>query len=347
MRIAQITRMLPRPDYAGGVSGQVDLLARELAARGHDVTVFATNPPADAAGYTFKLVETAAKTSRLGRRATPYLFSVAAARLPLNDFDVVHSHGDDHFVRTQAPVIRTFHGSSWGEARHGIRFRHRLYHFTMGVTELASEWRATVRVANSSSTQQYLRRPSVMIPCAYDSNQFFPAGSRSKVPSILIVGDLDTRKRGRFLVQLFERHIRPLVPEAELWVVSHDRVDAAGVRCLGRVSPAELADLYRRAWAFCLPSTYEGFGVPYVEAMACGTPVVATRNGGADDVLGGGKYGVLAGDDELAGVLVDLLQSSDRRSLLSGLALQRAPEYAITKVVEQYESLYTAVKDAA
>jgi glycosyltransferase involved in cell wall biosynthesis len=81
--------------------------------------------------------------------------------------------------------------------------------------------------------------------------------------------------------------------------------------------------------------------------MACGTPVVATRNGGADDVLAGGKYGVLAGDDELAGVLVDLLQSSDRRSLLSRLALQRAPEYAITKVVEQYESLYAAVKDAA
>ena len=45
---------------------------------------------------------------------------------------------------------------------------------------------------------------------------------------------------------------------------------------LGQVSDAELVDLYRSSWLFCLPSSYEGFGIPYAEAMANGCPVVAT-----------------------------------------------------------------------
>lgn len=50
-----------------------------------------------------------------------------------------------------------------------------------------------------------------------------------------------------------------------------------GVRVLGKVSLERLTEFYRRAWLFCLPSSYEGFGVPYIEAMASGTAVVATR----------------------------------------------------------------------
>ena len=48
------------------------------------------------------------------------------------------------------------------------------------------------------------------------------------------------------------------------------------VKRLGRVSDEELARLYARAWVFCLPSSYEGFGIPYAEAMSAGLPVVAT-----------------------------------------------------------------------
>ena len=64
------------------------------------------------------------------------------------------------------------------------------------------------------------------------------------------------------------------------------------------VDDAELASLYRRAWAYVTPSTYEGFGLPYLEAMACGTPVVATPNPGSVEILDHGKYGVLAADEE-------------------------------------------------
>ena len=59
------------------------------------------------------------------------------------------------------------------------------------------------------------------------------------------------------------------------------------------VSDTELAALYCRAWVYVSPSTYEGFGLPYAEALACGTPVVATPNDGSHEMLsaGGGTPG--------------------------------------------------------
>jgi glycosyltransferase involved in cell wall biosynthesis len=179
-----------------------------------------------------------------------------------------------------------------------------------------------------------------VIPCAYDGKRFFSGGQKSARPSILFVGDLDTRKRGRLLMDVFAREIRPAVPDAELWMVSADQPDGEGVVAFGRVPPSELADLYRRAWAFCLPSSYEGFGVPYVEAMASGTPVVATHNGGADDVLGGGTYGRVVAEHALGAALVALLRSPEERRRLACAGLERAREYESDRIAERYESVY-------
>jgi phosphatidyl-myo-inositol alpha-mannosyltransferase len=347
MRIAQLTRMLPRADYAGGVSGQVDLLARALASKGHDVTVFALNPPAEPANYSFQRVQLPGHRPEAFGKLAPYLFPFAAAALPLDAFDVIHSHGDDHFVRARAPLVRTFHGWSWGEARNGARLRHRLYHFMMGFPELVSNRRAAAVVANSPSTKRYLRRDAEVIPCAYDAGRFFPDGGKSERPSILFVGDLDTRKRGRLLLQVFSETVRPAVPDAELWIVSADRPAMPGVRAMGRLRPADLARAYREAWVFCLPSSYEGFGVPYAEAMACGTPVVATANGGAEDVLAGGRYGVIAEDSDLGAALISLLMTPDRRAALTALGIERSCQYAIDRVATQYEAVYDSVVHAA
>jgi glycosyltransferase involved in cell wall biosynthesis len=342
MRIAHITRMLPRVDYAGGVSGQVDLLARALVARGHDVAVFAVNSAPDRAAYAFRAVE----LPWIGRRwpqIAPFLFPWCVARLPLDDFDVVHCHGDDHLLRTTRPRVRTFYGSSWGEVRSARRLRHRVYHLSMALTESLSARRAAVLGIISTSTQRYLRRRALVIPCAYDDARFFAGGPKSDRPSILFVGDLDTRKRGRLLLQVFVETIKPAVPDAELWVVSVDRPPGRGVHSMGRLTGSQLADLYRRAWVFCLPSAYEGFGVPYVEAMASGTPVVATPNGGSDEVLDGGRYGRLVPEHHLGACLVQVLQSRELRNQLIVSGLERAKKYTAGRMAERYEALYLSL----
>ena len=78
-----------------------------------------------------------------------------------------------------------------------------------------------------------------------------------------------------------------------------------GVEVLGRLDDEALAEAYRRAWVFCLPSDYEGFGIPYAEALASGTPVVATPNVGARYVLDDGRAGVIVDLPELGRALVD------------------------------------------
>ena len=120
-------------------------------------------------------------------------------------------------------------------------------------------------------------------------------------PSVLFVGALDGRKRGRFLLEGFLKTVRPMHPDASLTIVGGTGPEHPGVTYLTGVSDAELADLYRRAWVYASPSTYEGFGLPYLEAMACGTPVVASANPGSVDVLGRRSLWTAAGGRGLRG----------------------------------------------
>ena len=108
----------------------------------------------------------------------------------------------------------------------------------------------------------------------------------------------------------------------------------------------ELAGLYGSAWVFCLPSSYEGFGIPYAEAMAAGCPVLATRNPGAVEVTENGRFGVLAEPEELGGVIVRLLSDGDERARLSRAGLERARRYDLGTVCDAYEALYTRLIEA-
>ncbi len=93
----------------------------------------------------------------------------------------------------------------------------------------------------------------------------------------------------------------------------------------------------------CLPSGYEGFGRPYIEAMASGTTVVATPNAGAREILRDGALGVLADEASLAAVLTRVLQSPEERARLERAALADVARYDWPVVAAQYEAVYTQV----
>lgn len=100
-----------------------------------------------------------------------------------------------------------------------------------------------------------------------------------------------------------------------------------GIRILGRVPEADLPALYGGAAAFVYPSLYEGFGLPVLEAMACGTPVVASSRTGIPEAVGGA--GVLfdpVDPEALASAIDELLRDVRHRRLLVARGLERARE---------------------
>jgi glycosyltransferase involved in cell wall biosynthesis len=101
----------------------------------------------------------------------------------------------------------------------------------------------------------------------------------------------------------------------------------------------ELDALYRSAWVYASPSTYEGFGLPYVEAMASGVPVVATPNPGSCEVLDNGRYGCLMDDDRFADAVCELLRDNSRRAELAALGRERARAFDIARSAFAYEQL--------
>jgi glycosyltransferase involved in cell wall biosynthesis len=166
--------------------------------------------------------------------------------------------------------------------------------------------------------------------------------AQDELPTVLFVGTWLGRKRGAALADAFVASVRPAVPNAQLLMVTQDAPadPGPGVRILGRLDDQALADAYRRAWVFCLPSDYEGFGIPYAEALASGTPVVATPNLGAKYVLDDGRAGVLVDLPDLGPTLVALLEDSDRRTRLRVAGLARAQELSLSSVVDRYEEIY-------
>jgi glycosyltransferase involved in cell wall biosynthesis len=121
-----------------------------------------------------------------------------------------------------------------------------------------------------------------------------------------------------------------------------DRVDI-----VGRVPIEELIALYRRAALVAVPSRYEGFGLPAVEAMACGTPVVATSAGALPEVVETGGGGVLVARDSpdaLARAIRALLEDPERRAELGALGRKGVEAaYGWPRIAERTAAIYEEV----
>jgi phosphatidylinositol alpha-mannosyltransferase len=335
LRIALTSFYLPS-DSKIGVGWAAHRLANQLARRGHAVTMFSPAPRSVDAEYEHVQVHLRGKL-RLVRWAW------ACRRLDLSGFDALIAQGEDHLVRRDAvPVhIRTLHGSCFDEALHMPFGKGQLRMLYIGLTELVSAIRTPLTVGVSWNSIRWYPWLDQVIPNGVDGDLFHPGGEKEADPTILFVGTYERRKRGRLLAEVFEREVLPVIPNAKLWMVCSDAPGGPGIEVLGRISDEELADRYRRAWVFCLPSTYEGFGVPYAEALVSGTPVVATPNRGAREVLQSGG-GVVCPEAELGASLIRLLSDRAERARRTAETGSAGRQYMLDRVAESYEKAVAA-----
>jgi phosphatidylinositol alpha-mannosyltransferase len=339
LRIAMISYYLPSGSKIG-VGFQAHYMANAMARRGHHVTMFSPCSPCDDAEYNHQTID-------VGRHLRTFYFAWQFRHIDFSKFDVLHAHGDDYWLwRRRVPChVKTMHGSCLEEARKVAGFKEKARMLGLAAGEIIGSLVADRCIAVSQNTTHSYRWIDAVIPNGVDLGSFTPGlAPKESRPTILFVGTYRNRKRGQLLMEVFQREIRPAIPDAQLWMVCNDAPEAPGVTVMGAVPTGELISLYQRAWVFCLPSSYEGFGVPYIEAMACGTPVVATPNPGANEVLDDGKYGVIATPGQLGRSIVDLLKNSASRAAWSNLGMNRAADYSWDTVLGQYEKVYESIR---
>lgn len=334
MKIAMIHADLPN-ESKGGVAFQAHYLANELVSRGHEVTMFTFSPHYEDCLYQVHQYPISPKI----RKLQPFVLAYHLSLTNFHGFDVIHSHGDNYLMWGKHPQVRTFHGSAKDEAAFAVSLKRKILQSIFFYLEIAGTWVADMNVGVSEATRLRISAISEIIPCGVDLKRFKPS-ERSLHPTILFVGTLGGRKRGSLLAQSFCEQVLPQFPNAELWAVSDLPLNGEGIRNFGRVPLETLCDLFQKAWIFCLPSTYEGFGVPYIEAMASGTSVVASPNLGAKEVLAEGKYGMIAEDDQLGSSINQLIANPDLLNHYIEQGLARSQDYSWQRIAAQYEQVY-------
>jgi glycosyltransferase involved in cell wall biosynthesis len=335
MKLALTNALLPT-DQPSGVPYQVHYLANALCHRGHDVTVFTFSPrPADARYAVHQFPR-----PPVPMRFFAFVMAYRLATTDFSEFDAINCYGDNYLMFSSRPVVRTFSGTASDEFRTAQTLQRRLFCAVSIPLEHVGAALADHVVGISEATRARMPAVETIIPCGVDLEAFI-AGAKTERPTILFVGSEHGRKRGKWLADTFKREVLPRVPNAELRIVSDATESEPGVRRYGRVSSETLAELYRSAWAFCLPSTYEGFGVPYIEAMAARTAVVATSpNPGAREVLGNGTFGLFVEDDKLGETLVGVLTDSTLREQLVIRGAERSRTFGWESIAGVYEALF-------
>ncbi len=321
----------------GGVEQFVHQLSNRLVTRGHEVVVFTYSfRPRDAAYEVAKLGPESVATNPYARFAVaPLMFN----RLDRRRVDILHFHGDDwFFLRRGVPVVRTFYGSALDEARFATSILRKLRQYAVYPLELLAASRADARLGFGPGNDQRYRLQGHLFGGVDPVDE--PATSRSARPSVLFVGTWSGRKRGAMLHRIFEEEVRPVVPTAELWMVSDYCVPTQGVIWFPRPRNEQLAELYSGAWLFCSVSSYEGFGLPALEAMAHGVAVVSTPNPGITEVSENGEAAVIVDDTNVGTTLVRLLRDADLRSDIATRGWLQSQRFAWARTLDAHERVY-------
>jgi glycosyltransferase involved in cell wall biosynthesis len=309
----------------------------------------------------------------------PLTFSLRAARILREraaEFDVVHDnqclgYGLLAIEKAGLPLVATIHhpitrdrdldlASARGLRRLSVR---RWYGFLRMQTRVARRITTLLTVSKSSENDiseafGILEGRLQTIPLGVDTEVFTPP-TEARVPGrIVCIASADMPLKG--VSNLLEA-VAKLRTERAVELVLVTKLAPGGtserlidqlaigdvVRTVSGIDDSELAALLASAEIASVPSLYEGFSLPAVEAMACGTPLVASRAGAIPEVVGeDGECALLVepGDSEaLAGALATLFDDTERRERMSAAGRVRVLErYSWTAVAAQTAECYAA-----
>jgi glycosyltransferase involved in cell wall biosynthesis len=296
-------------------------------------------------------------------RRIPFAFPSLARR---ESAALAHLH---YFVppRLRCPAVVTVHDISYARAPELFSGRDRmLFRFVSGSLRRAASVIAVSEFTRTDVIDRYELDPGKVtaIPNGV-AGRFQPlAGAEARVharfgidrPYMLCVGALQTRKNVPLAIEAYARQMGRGT-DCELVVAGGDRggrldvLDAilrtrltGRVHLLGHVEDAEMPSLYSAARALVFPSLYEGFGLPALEAMASGTPVIASNTTGLAEVVGDAGLTVDPGSvEELAEAMSRILGDEQLRERLVAAGLDRAARFTWARAAGDTARVYRDV----
>jgi glycosyltransferase involved in cell wall biosynthesis len=286
--------------------------------------------------------------------------------------DVFHSPCMSAPLSMGCPLVVTIHDMIWRWPNTQPQAMHRqmLYHYYRFVGDRAVRRSAVILTVSEASKSEIVdamgvpgdhvvvthEAPRQTFRPIDDPHQTNPVRSKFDLPEnfILALGAPDPRKNITTLVEaygLLPEELRDRFPLVVVW--SHRSVNGmqAHVEKLGltrqvhfrQLAPSnlEMALIYNSASLFVFPSRYEGFGLPPLEAMACGLPVVAARNSSIPEVLGDAALYTDTDDPKaMAAAMTRALTDSQVREDLRRKGLRRAESYSWERCAAETLKVY-------
>lgn len=338
MRIAQVAPLIESvpPRLYGGTERVVSYLTEELVRQGHQVTLFASGDSITSA----KLVACAPCALRhdpgVSDPIPHYMLMLDEVRGRVDDFDILHFHFDPFQFPLFRPIaertLTTLHG------RQDLPDLPALYHRfnDMPLVSISDAQRQPTAHANFVATiyhglPLHLHRPT-----------YAPGGGY-----LAFLGRICPEKRPDLAIAIARAAGLPIRLAAKV-----DKVDQAyfrdtiaplltgpEVRCIGEINEVEKTAFLGEALALLFPVDWpEPFGLAMIEAMACGTPVLAFRRGSVPEIVEEGVTGRIVDDVAAAVRVLPEVLALDRRTVRRRFE-QR---FSATRMAEEYGRLYRA-----
>lgn len=339
MRIAQVAPLAEAvpPLAYGGTERVISWLTEELVRRGHEVTLFAS---ADSV-TTAELVPLVNEGLRLAGKLDTFLIEqmvqleVVAARA--HEFDVIHYHCDYHHFplsrRSRTPTLTTLHGrldlpglpTAFGAFPEMPLVS--ISDAQRRPLDVPLNWWATIHHGLPKESLVFNRQGGDYfaflgrISCEKRLDRAI-AIARALGTPLKVAAKIDPTDR-----KYFETTIEPLL-------------DDPIVEMVGEIGDADKSEFLGNAKALLFPIDWpEPFGLVMIEALACGTPVVAFRNGSVPEVLVDGETGFIVDDMESAIAAARRVESIDRSRCRAHFERHFSVEIMTQKYEQAYERL--------
>ena len=336
LRIAQVSPLFESvpPKLYGGTERIVSCLTEALVRAGHDVTLFASDDSFTSARHE-RAGHSALRLNSIKEPLVPHLVMFERVRKLRNEFDIVHFHTEYMQFGLAAhlgvPCVSTLHGRlDLPEYQHLFSAFNKL-----NLVSISMHQRRPIPTANFAAN----------VPHGIDIERLkFTPGPGAY---LAFLGRIAPEKGVEHAVEIARRtgmHLRIAAKIEPLENVYYQRVkplfDEPFVEFIGEISDREKSEFLGEAAALVFPITWpEPFGLVMIEALACGTPVVAFRNGSVPEVIRHGETGFIVNDVDGACEAVRSIHKISRETCRKD-ALQR---FSSGRMAEDYVGVYRRI----